>query len=143
VQIDIKRISSYLDQIIIETEVIAKTLARQNGEILRSDLDLRSLKYSLIVISESIANTLHHLLAKNFQIAVSGYKEVLAKASERNLLSKRLSDRLLPFIRFRNMLVHQYWEVDEQLLLNNLRDGLDDFRCFVKEIKKLIEENES
>ena len=138
-QIDIERIKIYLDQIITETAVIANIITVADEEILCSARDLRSIKYSLIIISEAIANTLHHFLAKKFQVAVSGYREVLTKSAERNLITQKLSNSLFPFVSFRNMLVHQYWEVDDKTMLTNLRDGLDDFKLFVKEIKNLID----
>ena len=39
------------------------------------------------------------------------------------------------------MLVHQYWRVDNNVFENNLRDGLNDFRMFVNEIRKIIKED--
>jgi uncharacterized protein YutE (UPF0331/DUF86 family) len=39
------------------------------------------------------------------------------------------------------MLVHQYWRVDNNVFETNLRNGLNDFRLFVAEIKKIIKEN--
>ncbi len=42
--------------------------------------------------------------------------------------------------RFRNMLVHQYWRVDNRVFVKNLKNGLNDFRIFVNEIKKIINE---
>jgi uncharacterized protein YutE (UPF0331/DUF86 family) len=39
------------------------------------------------------------------------------------------------------MLVHQYWRVDNIVFENSLRDGLNDFRMFVKEIRKIIKED--
>jgi uncharacterized protein YutE (UPF0331/DUF86 family) len=44
---------------------------------------------------------------------------------------------ILPFARFRNMLVHQYRRVKDQLFLKNIREGLQDFDTFVKKIKEL------
>ena len=32
------------------------------------------------------------------------------------------------------MLVHQYWRIDDMIFLENLREGIDDFQLFMKEI---------
>ena len=45
--------------------------------------------------------------------------------------------------QFRKMLVHQYWKVDDNVFMKNLREGLDDFRNFVNEIRNIIKEEVS
>lgn len=137
--IDIQRLEKYLDQITTETIVIKKILDFPNSEILNSPPYLRGLKYSIIVISEAMANTLQHLLAKIHNQAITGYKEIFIKSLNYKLLSTDLLNRLQPFISFRNMLVHQYWRVDDEIFINNLRNGIDDFKQFVKEINHLVE----
>lgn len=134
--VDFSRIDKYLDQIICETEEIKLILQQPNAEIKQSPHLLRSLKYSIIVISEAIANTLQHILAKKYREAVSGYKEVFIKANEHQIISSKLFQRLQPFISFRNMLVHQYWRVDDDIFLKNIRDGLLDFQKFIREINQ-------
>ncbi len=59
------------------------------------------------------------------------------KAKEYRIVSPELIERLLPFARFRNMLVHQYWRVKDQLFLKNIREGIQDFETFVKKINEL------
>jgi uncharacterized protein YutE (UPF0331/DUF86 family) len=59
------------------------------------------------------------------------------KAKEYRIVSSELIERLLPFARFRNMLVHQYWRFKDQLFLKNIREGLRDLETFVKKINEL------
>lgn len=61
---DKARIDRYLAQISGETADLAEVLKRPDGEILSSLRDIKSCKYSVIVISEAMANTLQHILAK-------------------------------------------------------------------------------
>ncbi|MBC8180853.1 DUF86 domain-containing protein [candidate division KSB1 bacterium] len=138
-QIDKKRIEKYLRQIKKEYDEISEILQQSDQSILESSLHLRSLKYSLIVINEAIANVLQHILAKKFKIAISGYTEIFKKAKAKSIISEGLIKKLKPFIDFRNMLIHQYWVIEDKTMLKNLRDGLDDFKLFVKEIKNLID----
>jgi len=37
----------------------------------------------------------------------------------------KLLERLQPFIVFRNMLVHQYWRVKDEVFLQNMRKGVN------------------
>ncbi len=130
---DPERIEKYLIQIAEESDDIAELLKRSDEEI--TPHLIKSCKYSLIVISEAIANTLQHILAKKFNSVVTGYTEVFLKARQHKILSQELISRLKPFISFRNMLVHQYWRVNDEVFLDNLRKGIGDFKIFIKEIR--------
>lgn len=55
-------------------------------------------------------------------------------------MTKDLLNRLLPFARFRNMLVHQYWRVEDGMFIENLRAGLPDFRMFIKQVRQIATE---
>ena len=144
-RLDDKRLGKYLDEIAAETIDIEKIFDRKSkkGEDLvqQDPYILKSLKYSTIVIAEAIASTLQHILAKKYNVVIDGYMAVFSKSKDNKVISTKLLTRLQPFFRFRNMLVHQYWRVDNKVFESNLRDGLHDFRIFVNEIRKIIEED--
>jgi uncharacterized protein YutE (UPF0331/DUF86 family) len=145
VKLDYERLGKYLDEIAAETIDIEKIFDRKSkkGEDLvqQDPYILKSLKYSTIVIAEAIASTLQHILAKKYNVVIDGYMAVFSRSKENKVISTKLLTRLQPFFRFRNMLVHQYWRVDNKVFESNLRDGLHDFRIFVNEIRKIIEED--
>ena len=140
-KLDDERLEKYLDEIAAETVDIEKIIDRKgkkkNG-LVQDPHILKSLKYSTIVIAEAIASTLQHILAKKYNVVIDGYMAVFSKSKDNKVISTKLLTRLQPFFRFRNMLVHQYWRVDNNVFENNLRDGLNDFRLFVNEIRKII-----
>ena len=127
-----------LDEITTESEVISSIFKKSDQEILQSIYLIRSLKYSIVVISEAMANTLQHILAKKHNVPIRGYMEAFVKSKEHRIISSELLEKLQPFFSFRNMLVHHYWKVNNELFLKNLRDGLSDFQEFIKEINILI-----
>jgi len=145
VRLDDKRLGKYLDEITAETIDIEKTIGQKGKkrvDLVQQDPHvLKSLKYSTIVIAEAIASTLQHILAKKYNIVIDGYMAVFSKSKDNKVISTKLLTRLQPFFRFRNMLVHQYWRVDNKVFESNLQDGLNDFRIFVNEIRKIIEED--
>ena len=143
-KLDDERLGKYLDEIAAETIDIEKIIGRKSKKKDGSVLDphmLKSLKYSTIVIAEAIAGTLQHILAKKYNVVIDGYMAVFSKSRDNKVISTELLTRLQPFFRFRNMLVHQYWRVDNNVFENNLRNGLNDFRLFVNEIRKIIKED--
>ena len=143
-KLDHNRLQKCLDEIAAETidvEGLLQQERQKHIDIVGSPTVLKSLKYSTIVIAEAIASVLQHILAKKHNIVIDGYTSVFTKSKEHKVISTELMVRLQPFIRFRNMLVHQYWRVDNNVFENNLRNGLNDFRLFVAEIKKIIRED--
>ena len=144
-RLDDKRLGKYLDEIAAETIDIEKTIGqkgKKRDDLVQQDPHiLKSLKYSTIVIAEAIASTLQHILAKKYNVVIDGYMAVFSKSKDNKVISTKLLTRLQPFFRFRNMLVHQYWRVDNKVFESNLQDGLNDFRIFVNQIRKIIEED--
>ncbi len=143
-KLDKEHLEKYLDQIASETidlEKIISQKSKKDDDILQDPHIIKSLKYSTIVIAEAIASALQHILAKKYNIVIDGYMAVFRESKEHKVISTELLTRLQPFFRFRNMLVHQYWRVDNIVFENNLRDGLNDFRMFVNEIRKIIKED--
>jgi uncharacterized protein YutE (UPF0331/DUF86 family) len=137
VLIDIDRIEEYLNDITTEVFDVKSILNKPDEQVLQDRHLIKSLKYSTIVIAESIGSLFQHILAKKHSVAVRGYTEAFVKAKEYRIVSPELIERLLPFARFRNMLVHQYWRVKDQLFLKNIREGIQDFETFVKKINEL------
>lgn len=141
-RLDHDRLQKYLDEIAAET-IDIKDLFKQERQrqidIVGNPIVMKSLKYSTIVIAEAIASILQHILAKKHNIVVDGYTAVFTKSRDRKIISRELMGRLQPFIRFRNMLVHQYWRVDDSVFVQNLSSGLKDFHNFVIEIKQLVD----
>jgi uncharacterized protein YutE (UPF0331/DUF86 family) len=141
VELDLKRIDSYLQQIVAEVADIGKILAIPDGEILSDRAKLKSLKYSVIVIAEAMTGTLQHILAKKHSVAVDGDSDALMKSAQHKVVDEDLLGRLRPFFVFRNMLVHQYWRVQDETFLGNLRVGLNDFREFVRQLRQNLEKS--
>jgi len=140
VKIDSNRINGYLSDMVSELEDIQSVLAMPDDRIVRDRHILKSLKFSTIVVAESMGNILQHFLAKREHVAVHGFTDTFAKSGEHEIMAKDLLNRLLPFARFRNMLVHQYWRVEDGLFIENLRAGLSDFRLFIREARQIAGE---
>lgn len=53
-------------------------------------------------------------------------------------MSEDLSSRLRKMVKFRNKLMHRYWEIDDQNILEYVRKDLKDFEDFIKSIGKIL-----
>lgn len=134
---DTNRIKSYLLEI-RRSAVELKELADANA-LSPASLALKAAKYLLIELAEAMSNTIQHILAKEKGVAVSGYVDAIAKAREHEIVSEDLFQRLKPFFDFRNSLIHRYWAVDDEMLIDNIKEGRDDFERFIAEVNTYLE----
>jgi len=138
-QVDERRIRKYLYDILSNVRDIESLLKDlSDTEILDHKHFLKSLKYSLVEISEAISLVLQHILAKHYGLPVKGYIDTIKKASEVGIISPELSASLRPFFDFRNSLVHRYWIIDDKKLLDNCRVGHRDFSTFIEAIEDFL-----
>ena len=136
--LDKDKLLKYINDIEQQTAVIEAALNTSNQDLLVDTLKLNGLKYAILTNAEAVGSCLQHILAKKYFIAITGYSEIIKKAGEKEIISPDLLKRLVPFIHFRNMLVHHYWRVEDETFLENLRQGVNDFHKFREEIKEII-----
>ena len=134
--LDKARVIKYLQEITRGSEDL-KALVREN-RLVPDSIPLKAAKYLLVELAEAISNTLQHILAKEKGIPVSGYLDTIVKGYEQGLISEDLFTKLKPFFEFRNTLVHRYWKVDDERLIENIIRGKNDFSRFVSEIEAYL-----
>lgn len=139
-RIDIKRLRQYLAEIMRNSQELKKIV--EKGALAPDSIELKAAKYLLIELAEAISNCLQHLLAKQKGIAVSGYIDTIAKGYKEGILSEGLFQKLKPFFDFRNSLIHRYWTVDDEKLIENIKAGLNDFDQFVDETETYLTSQE-
>lgn len=77
-------------------------------------------------------------MAKLARQASASYGECFEGLREMNIFDDSPVDRLVKMARFRNILVHRYWDVDERRVLDSARHNLDDFEAFLKAIGRYV-----
>ena len=114
----------------------AETRLRQLGALSQPDFlaDFRnteSAKYLLIVATEAAIDACNHIAARQGGQAPQDYAHCFTLLAELDIIEAHLAQRLRQMARFRNLIVHLYWKVDNaqvyQIIQNNLAD-LDEFR---------------
>lgn len=99
-------------------------------------LDLAS--YRLLVAIEAALQICFHVSAQRLHRAPEEYAECFAILAEAGILEAELSKSLQQMARFRNMLVHAYWQVDYGRIYDILQRNLGDLRRFVRAIGELL-----
>ncbi len=107
-------------------EKIQTYAALPDSDFWADERNLYAIKYLLLQAMEALGSICVHVLAKRFQVAVSNYATCFEELEKKGVLSADLSKKLRKMIRSRNILVHRYWEVDDQRVLEYARGHVDD-----------------
>jgi uncharacterized protein YutE (UPF0331/DUF86 family) len=103
-------------------------------ERLERDLMLQwAVEHGLQIAAEALFDVGSHVLAGEFQESVDEYREIPARLRARGVLSDTTVARLDGLAGFRNVLVHEYADVDLRRVHAGL-DRLDDFDAFLADV---------
>ena len=103
----------------------------------RDALDIAS--YRLLVAIEAALALCYHVSSRRLRTTPGDYAGCFALLEEAGLLAPDLSARLQSMAKFRNLLVHVYWEVDYRRVHAVMRQNLGDLRAFAAAVVALLE----
>lgn len=94
----------------------------------------RIVERTLQIMIETCADIANHIISdKNMRIP-TGYSDTFKVLLENNAIDKDLFSVMERMAKFRNIVVHQYEEVDAEIVIIILRKHLDDFIRFKEAI---------
>lgn len=100
-------------------------------------------KYNFIVAIEAIIDICNRIISKRELGFPQDYSDVIKLMSQEGVLEGDLVGRLVEMVKFRNMLVHLYWKIENDRLYQYLRENLGDFEAFKEAIRKYLKKNSS
>jgi len=96
--------------------------------------------FRLIVATEAAIDTCLHVAAKVLRDVPEEYAGCFQLLGDHDLIDRELSLRLAKIARFRNLLVHRYWEIDYSRMYQIITGpDLDDLEEFIIQINRLSE----
>ena len=98
-----------------------------------------SAKYHFIVAIESCIDMCNHVISQNGFRVPEDYADTFRVMAEAGVLETEFSAQLVKMAKFRNRLVHLYWEVDTRQLHRFLQERLDDFRFFLNAMASFLD----
>lgn len=90
-----------------------------------------SAKYHFIVAIESCIDMGNHIIARNGLRVPDDYADTFRVMAEARVIEKGFAVELRNMAKFRNRLVHLYWEVDDKQVHEILNTRLDDFKIYL------------
>ena len=87
---------------------------------------------------EAINDIGNHIVADDALGTVNWYSDIPAILRENNVISEELKDKWIRMIGFRNTLVHEYIEIDRQIVYDVLQNSLPDIESFKRIFAKYL-----
>lgn len=99
-------------------------------------------QHGLQICIETVANMANHLSAECGFGAARSYVETFQNLQRGGVVrDAELASRLVQMARFRNLVVHRYWDVDMDRVLDILENHLEDFRAVARDIVRYMAEH--
>ena len=107
-------------------------------QFLESSEKRDSAKYNLIVAIEGAIDICNHIVARSKGRAPQDFADCFLILRELDLISSDIMERLQRMARFRNLLVHLYWKVDDRKVFQILKKDIQDISAYLNIIEKII-----
>ena len=131
----LSRMNMYLERL--------KPISQKNLEEYKSDFYLKSSAERLIqLIVECATDINNHVVVEMGNRPPEDYSISFIKASEVGLISRELAERLKGSGGMRNILVHEYMEIDDEKVYKVIPFAIKDYKEYIKQVEAFIEKLE-
>jgi uncharacterized protein YutE (UPF0331/DUF86 family) len=128
--VDKPRLDGMLSSLKGYVEVLRRLACLPPAEFLADPDKIGSAKYHFVVAIECCIDIANHVIASEKLRIPRDTADAFVVLVERGICPENMETPLKAMARFRNRLVHLYWQVDDQLVADYLRDCLGDFDRF-------------
>jgi len=102
----------------------------------------RAVERTLHLAIEACLDIGQHVIAREGFRLPEDNKDVIAVLGENDVIPGALLPNLIAMARFRNMIVHDYARIDDQIVLDIVKRRLGDFDAFAQAIVRYVEASE-
>ena len=95
-------------------------------------------KYKLLVAIEAALSICNHINAKISKKVPETYADCFIILGDSGVISSELAERLAKMAKFRNMLIHIYWEIDDAKVYDIINQDLNDLRMYINDLKNFF-----
>lgn len=104
------------------------------SEFLSDFRNVDSAKYLIQVCIEAMLDIASHITARNRWGNPQTNKEYFKILAEKNIIDPQNIDTYFTMAKFRNRIVHMYFDINNEMIYKILLENTDDIRKFVAEI---------
>ena len=101
--------------------------------------EIFSMRYLIIQAVEASSSICLHILYGVYNERAEGFPQCFDRLGKKGLIPSHLASNLASSARLRNLLVHRYWEIDDEKVFKSLNENLGDFEKFITHIRGFME----
>lgn len=140
--VDEDRLLRLLDGIRTNIDHLAAFADRPAADLVDDVITLSGIKYLFVVAIDGCAKVAHHIAAAAGWPAAETNGDAVRDLGRHGVLPTGLASSVADAVGFRNLLVHQYADVDDTRAIGHLAQ-LEDLRQFVAEVNRWLEQERS
>jgi len=80
----------------------------------------------------------NHILSERNVTGIVNYQDIIVRLGTEGIIPIELAVKIEPMAGLRNILVHEYIEIDREKLYDFLQYSLKDFKEFVRHVKEIL-----
>lgn len=128
-----------IKKILYEVEEALEVLKSHVETGIRNRSDAFALRYALIQAVEGLA-VIASRLAETRGAVIEGYVEAMDFLTRAGVVNSQIGGELVKLARLRNLLVHRYWTVSDERILEEARgSGIRTLEEAVRSVRRLAE----
>jgi len=133
-QFNIDKINSLISELRRVQKRLELIGSKGKEEFLNDPDKIDSAKYNFIVGIESAIDICNHIISQNGYRAPKDYGDSFQVLFEQGAFDKEFLENLRVMAKFRNRLVHIYWDIDDEQIYNFIYNDVKDFKTFLDQI---------
>lgn len=137
-EINADRIRDLLGEMRNAVSQVRSHMDQETSLLLSDPVQLGSLKYHLIIAIQAMIDICNHIVTRRGARAPQDYADCFAELGRLAGWKSEDVRRLMSIARFRNLLVHLYWQVDDQRVVDTCRGHLGDFQHYEEQLRVLL-----
>lgn len=110
-------------------------------EYLKDKRNIYSGRYLLQISIETCINISNHIISGNKLGIPKEYADTFRILNKNGIISEELLEKLTLMTRFRNRIVHLYWDIDDKFVYEIIQKHIDDILKFRKAILNYLANN--
>ncbi|MFH0992183.1 MAG: DUF86 domain-containing protein [bacterium] len=123
---------------------VLESYAKLDDETMLQSIEkMSTIKYQFVVLIEACIDICNHLAVHTLKTTPESYSHCFEVMQEGGVLENPFAKKLGELARFRNVLVHRYWGVDDHRVLQILQTELHIFHEYIRIIAQWLVKKEN
>lgn len=136
--IDKEKIENLFNELDKYLKELSELSSMPVSEYLNNSRNVYSGRYLLQIAVETCINIGNHIISRQELGVPKEYADTFRILQSNNIISQQLLETLVLMTRFRNRVVHLYWDIDDKLVLEIITNNYKDFTKFRTAVLKYL-----